>query len=346
MKAAAVLLLLALPSTAKVVLEPADGEASLIETQDLSGENLAGEADSDQGNAKRMAVDAVGAAEVMHTTPAVTSFACKWKRCLYAHYGDKVAFLGKGPDCVEAAGALGHDTRLTPNSPTSPADGVWIMLEQSPDQRLANMNTAASVWGDYDRGVRWEDYLPEACVTEGGGEIAWYPLTTWCPEKLEKCICTESGRATILGCTTFLSDELAKAKKARTVDSLASALSNSEVSLQLLEVLAENSFDSILITDAAEGNITYANKAFTILTGYEAADVHGKSPKILQGEGTDKKVISRLNEALKCGGDFEGKAINFKKDGTPFIMYWRVLPVKVGGETKAWVAIQREGSHI
>jgi len=30
---------------------------------------------------------------------------------------------------------------------------------------------------------------------------------------------------------------------------------------------------------------------------------------------------SRLSDALKSGGKFEGKAINYKKDGTPFIMY-------------------------
>jgi len=136
------------------------------------------------------------------------------------------------------------------------------------------------------------------------------------------------------------------AKRARTFCSLAKVLSNSEVSVELLEVLVENSFDSILITDAGNGNITYANQAFAVLTGHKATDVIGKSPKFLQGEGTDKKVISRLHEALNSGGDFEGKAINFKKDGTPFIMYWRVVPVKVGGVIKAWVAIQREGSHI
>jgi len=128
--------------------------------------------------------------------------------------------------------------------------------------------------------------------------------------------------------------------------SLAELLSSTEVSVQFLTVLAENSFDSILVTDAVEGNITYANKAFTALTGHEAADVIGKSPKLLQGDGTDRRVISRLAEALKSGGDFEGKAINFKKDGTPFVMHWRVVPVKVEGEIKAWVAIQREGSHV
>ena len=125
------------------------------------------------------------------------------------------------------------------------------------------------------------------------------------------------------------------------------ALGNTEVRLNMLKVLAENSFDSILITDAtAKGKITYANKAFKKLTGHDPSEVVGKTPRILQGKGTDKKVIDRLSVALKSGGKFEGKAINYKKDGTPFIMYWRVLPIKAGKKIEAWVAIQREGSVI
>ena len=124
-------------------------------------------------------------------------------------------------------------------------------------------------------------------------------------------------------------------------------LEDDVVSLSLLEILVENSFDSIVVTDAsAEGNIIYANKAFKTLTGYDASDVLGKTPRILQGTGTDLKVIARLGEALKSNETFEGRAINYKKDGTPFIMYWRVLPVKVEGDTKVWVAIQREGASI
>ena len=115
--------------------------------------------------------------------------------------------------------------------------------------------------------------------------------------------------------------------------------------LALLQVLAENSFDSVLITDAsAEGKIIYANKSFKKLTGHDPSEIIGKTPRILQGPGTDSKVIARLSDALKSGGKFEGKAINYKKDGTPFIMYWRVLPIKVGKKITAWVAIQREFS--
>lgn len=125
------------------------------------------------------------------------------------------------------------------------------------------------------------------------------------------------------------------------------SLGNTETSLALLKALAENSFDSVLITDnTAKGNIIYANKAFTKLTGYSPSDVIGKTPRILQGVGTDKKVTKRLSAALKSGAKFEGKAINYKKDGTPFIMYWRVLPIKVGRRVEAWLAIQREGAAI
>jgi PAS domain S-box-containing protein len=117
-------------------------------------------------------------------------------------------------------------------------------------------------------------------------------------------------------------------------------------SSQLLTTLVEKSFDSILITDLA-GNITYANEAFKTLTGYTSEDVIGKSPRILQGSATDKTTLDRLSASMKSGGNFEGKAINYKKDGTAFIMHWKVMPVKSDSEEiVAWVAIQREGYSI
>lgn len=129
--------------------------------------------------------------------------------------------------------------------------------------------------------------------------------------------------------------------------SLQQILNGVDGGLALLEVLAENSFDSVLITDASrEGKIVYANKAFKKLTGHDPSSVIGKTPRILQGPGTDAKVIAKLSSALQLGGKFEGKAINYKKDGTPFIMYWRVLPIKVGKKIRAWVAIQREGASF
>lgn len=128
---------------------------------------------------------------------------------------------------------------------------------------------------------------------------------------------------------------------------LEKTLHDTGVSGKVLQVLMEASYDSILITDATPASrIVYANNAFKTLTGYAPSEVIGKTPRILQGPGTDRKVIARLGKVLKKDGKFEGRAINYKKDGTPFIMYWRVLPVKVGAQTKLWVAIQREGHTL
>lgn len=129
--------------------------------------------------------------------------------------------------------------------------------------------------------------------------------------------------------------------------SLEMILRDTPVSLKLLQVLTEASYDSILITDASAGaKIIYANQAFKKLSGYTPSEVIGKTPRILQGPATDRKVIARLGEVLKNGGRFEGQAINYKKDGTPFIMHWRVLPVKLGKQARYWVAIQRAGCAL
>ena len=120
-------------------------------------------------------------------------------------------------------------------------------------------------------------------------------------------------------------------------------LNDEQFSLSFLKILLENSYDSIIITDCTEDtSIIYANKAFSRLTGYESSEVLGKSPKILQGSATDRHVIADLTNALENNSPFEGQAINYRKDGTSFIMNWRVLPLKIDNQTKAWIAIQRE----
>ena len=125
--------------------------------------------------------------------------------------------------------------------------------------------------------------------------------------------------------------------------SLEKILNDEQFSLSFLETLLENSYDSIIITDCTEDtSIIYANKAFSKLTGYESSEVIGKTPKILQGSATDRHVIADLTNCLKNNSPFEGQAINYRKDGTSFIMNWRVLPLTVDNQTKAWIAIQRE----
>ena len=117
--------------------------------------------------------------------------------------------------------------------------------------------------------------------------------------------------------------------------------------IAVLETLLEFTHDSILITDATEDpKILYANPAFAALTGYEPTEVLGKSPRLLQGTDTDRNEIARLKVAIQAGGWFEGNAINYKKDGTAFMMCWSVEPIKIQGRIKYWMAVQYQGHNL
>ena len=125
--------------------------------------------------------------------------------------------------------------------------------------------------------------------------------------------------------------------------SITHSLPSASAALSLLETLLKHSYDAVLITDAAtDQKIVYVNTAFEQLTGYRFEEILGKSPKLLQGPSTDRAELARLGSLLREGKPFEGQAINYRKDGTPFMMSWRVEPVRVESNIVAWLAIQRE----
>jgi PAS domain S-box-containing protein len=113
---------------------------------------------------------------------------------------------------------------------------------------------------------------------------------------------------------------------------------------RLLETSIKESFNAIMITEAGPGYpIVFANQAFTTLTGYELGDVMGQSPSILQGPNTDQAVLNQLKEKLGAGELFYGKAINYRKDGSTFMMEWKIAPIRNHDDTIThYLAIQRE----
>lgn len=113
----------------------------------------------------------------------------------------------------------------------------------------------------------------------------------------------------------------------------------------LAEAALEASYDSIVITDCNldHPEIVYVNPAFCEMTGWDRDEVIGRTPAILQGEETDREVTRRLRRALEAGRDFEGRTINYRKDGRPFHIEWRTSPVRnEHGEVTHYLAIQRD----
>ncbi|WP_267358780.1 MULTISPECIES: HWE histidine kinase domain-containing protein [unclassified Methylobacterium] len=120
-----------------------------------------------------------------------------------------------------------------------------------------------------------------------------------------------------------------------------------EIDLRLLRAAVEATGEAILITTADLDEpgpvILYANPAFTRLSGYDAAEVVGRSPRFLQGEGTDRTALDRARASLEAGEAFQGEALNYRKDGASYRVEWLITPVRdADGRITNWVSAQRD----
>jgi len=117
--------------------------------------------------------------------------------------------------------------------------------------------------------------------------------------------------------------------------------------LELLEKAIRSDYDSIVITELEleepGPKIVYVNDGFTKMTGYTREEALGKTPRILQGEKTDRAVLDKLKERLKEGKAFFGHTVNYRKDGSEFINQWDIHPLtNEKGEITHWVSYQHD----
>ncbi|WP_267425210.1 HWE histidine kinase domain-containing protein [Methylobacterium sp. GC_Met_2] len=119
------------------------------------------------------------------------------------------------------------------------------------------------------------------------------------------------------------------------------------IDLRLLRAAVDATGEAILITTAELDEpgpvIVYANPAFTRLSGYDASEVVGRSPRFLQGEATDRAALAPMRTALAVGEAFQGEALNYRKDGSTYTVEWLVTPVRDGdSRITHWVSAQRD----
>ncbi len=118
--------------------------------------------------------------------------------------------------------------------------------------------------------------------------------------------------------------------------------------LRLLTAAVEAARDAVLITDAEPidepgPRIVYANPAFLRHTGYTLAEVVGRSPRFLQGPGTDRAALAAVRQALTRWQACRAEVRNYRKDGTPFWAELDITPVAdPAGRYTHWIAVQRD----
>ncbi len=126
------------------------------------------------------------------------------------------------------------------------------------------------------------------------------------------------------------------------------ARKNADEELRLLQACVNQLHDTIIITDAEPlgdpgPRIVYVNSAFERQTGYSAAEAIGKTPRILQGPGTDGKTLRRIGAALRRWENTRAEVLNYTKDGGLFWAELDIAPVAddTGWYTN-WISVQRD----
>lgn len=120
-----------------------------------------------------------------------------------------------------------------------------------------------------------------------------------------------------------------------------------EVAAKAFETAASHAFHSIMITksepNGAGNKIVFVNDAFTEMTGFTSDEAVGKTPRILQGLKTDPKTLEVLRHNLENGEVFHGKTVNYRKNGSEFMIEWKVFPIRdASGAITHHVAVQRD----
>lgn len=102
--------------------------------------------------------------------------------------------------------------------------------------------------------------------------------------------------------------------------------------LQIFKQTCDSAVEAVVITDAdlekPGPHIVYVNRAFCEMTGYSSSELIGKTPRILQGVGTDFDMLMRLRESLERGHSFQGETVNHRKDNRPYIVEWNIEPLR------------------
>lgn len=117
------------------------------------------------------------------------------------------------------------------------------------------------------------------------------------------------------------------------------------------EEVVENTQDIVVVTEAsniqypAGPKIVYVNKAFEKLTGYKKEDVIGETPRILQGELTDKEGKNRIFKALENNEEITETLLNYDVNGRPYWLEMNIVPLRNKyNEVTHFAAIERDVS--
>ena len=97
--------------------------------------------------------------------------------------------------------------------------------------------------------------------------------------------------------------------------------------LQMNKIILGNVIEGIVITNK-NGDIQWANEAFTKITGYTKEECIGKNPRILKSEKHNVDFYKKMWKHLKEKGYWEGEIWNRRKNGETYPEWLVIAEIK------------------
>jgi PAS domain S-box-containing protein len=172
----------------------------------------------------------------------------------------------------------------------------------------------------------WAERLTQSAAT--GQPIASYEVRVSCRDGSERQVLISAAQMDG-GLTLAVLYDITRRKR-------------DEEQLRKLSLAVEQSPNSVIITDVT-GRIEYVNAAFERTTGFTAAEVMGRNPRILQSGHTDHLTYDALWAALRQGQTWRGEFLNRRKDGTEYIEFAMLAPIRQpNGDITHYLAIKED----
>ncbi len=115
--------------------------------------------------------------------------------------------------------------------------------------------------------------------------------------------------------------------------------------MRIQSAALEASSSGIVITNR-KGKITWANPAFSQLTGYSMAEIMGETPRIFSSGQHSPEFYAQLWKKILSGEAWKGEIINRRKDGSLYVEEQSITPTRNRkGEITHFIAIKHDVSQ-
>jgi PAS domain S-box-containing protein len=117
-----------------------------------------------------------------------------------------------------------------------------------------------------------------------------------------------------------------------------------EHTMRLQSAALEAAYNAVVIA-RADGTIEWVNPAFTRLTGYEASEVVGRTPRLLRSGRQDRAFYRRMWDTILRGDVWTGELVNRRRDGSLYDERMTITPVRnAEGAVTHFIAIKEDVS--